>query len=87
MKALEYANAFKKLKDDPLGFIGDLLTTVIVNIFAPFPLPSAVVAQFKVPLIGFVASLAILFFFMIMIGWHAFYVTTYCKLWLLESIY
>jgi len=66
MKALEYANAFKKLKDDPFGFVVDAIITVIVNIFAPFPLPSALVAQFKVPLIGFVASFAILFFFMIM---------------------
>jgi len=67
MKALEYANAFKKLKEDPFGFVVDILITVIVNIFAPFPLPSALVAQFKVPILGFLASLAILFFFMIML--------------------
>jgi len=67
MKALEYANAFKKLKEDPLGFVIDVLITVIVNIFAPFPLPSALIAQFKVPILGFLASLAILFFFLIML--------------------
>ncbi len=67
MKALEYANAFKKLKEDPLGFVVDALITVLVNIFAPFPLPSALVAQFKVPILGFLASIAILFFFLIML--------------------
>jgi murein DD-endopeptidase MepM/ murein hydrolase activator NlpD len=67
MKPLEYANAFKKLKDDPLGFVVDTLIAVIVNIFAPFPLPGALVAQFKVPILGFLASLAILFFFLIML--------------------
>ena len=67
MKALDYAHAFKKLKEDPFGFAVDALITVVVHIFSPLPIPGALVAQFKVPILGFLATLVILFFFMIML--------------------
>ncbi|QQS43858.1 M23 family metallopeptidase [Candidatus Roizmanbacteria bacterium] len=67
MKALNYAQKLNQLKNDPIGFVIDLLITVVVNIFAPFPLPSVVVSQIKVPILGFLASLIILAFFFIML--------------------
>ena len=69
MKALRYAERLQKLKSDPLGFVFDLLITVVVNIFAPLPLPSSLVAQFKVPILGFVGTLILLaLFFFLMVG-------------------
>lgn len=69
MKALRHAQKLQKLKDDPLRFVFDLLISVVVNIFAPFPLPSAVVAQIKVPILGFIGTLILLaLFFFLMVG-------------------
>lgn len=67
MKLLDYANTLKKLKNDPLGFVVEAIITIIVNIFSPLPLPQALVAQFKVPILGFLASLLVLCFFFIML--------------------
>lgn len=65
MKVLKYVNTAKQLKNDPVGFVIDSLITLVVNIFSSFPLPKVIVSQFKVPILGFLASLAILAFFML----------------------
>ena len=67
MKAINYAQKLNQLKNDPIAFVIDLLIAIFVNIFAPFPLPSVVISQIKVPILGFIGSLVILMFFFFML--------------------
>lgn len=67
MKVLSIATSAKKLKDDPLGFIIDSLIAVIVNLIIPIPLAGNIVAQFKAPILGLLASLIVLALFMLTI--------------------
>lgn len=67
MKLLNYVNTFRKLKDDPFGFIVDSLVTVIVSLVIPLPLAGIAVSTFRAPILGLLASLVALMLFMMMV--------------------
>lgn len=60
MKTIQHINTIKSLSNDPFGFIVDTLIKVIVNLVIPIPLAGDIVARFKGPVLGFLASIAVL---------------------------
>ena len=60
MKAIKYAGVLNSVKNDPFGFIVDNLIKIIVNAVIPIPLSGDVIARFKGPVLGFLASMVIL---------------------------
>ncbi len=60
MKILTAAKNLHSLINDPFGFIVDTLIKVLVNLVIPIPLAGDVVAKFKGPVLGFLASMVIL---------------------------
>ena len=60
MKALSVARNLRHAKNDPFGFIVDSLIKIVVNLIIPIPLAGDVVAKFKGPILGFIASIVML---------------------------
>ena len=60
MKALSVARNLRHAKNDPFGFIVDSLIKKVVNLIIPIPLAGDVVAKFKGPILGFIASIVML---------------------------
>lgn len=60
MKILTAAKNLHSLTNDPFGFIVDTLIKVLVNLVIPVPLTGDIVAKFKGPVLGFLASMVIL---------------------------
>ena len=60
MKILTVAKNLRGITNDPFGFIVDTLIKVLVNLVIPIPLAGDVVAKFKGPVLGFLASTVIL---------------------------
>ncbi len=65
MKALSVANKARQVANDPIGFVLDRIIAVVVNMLIPIPLAGEVVAQFKAPLLGLIATLTLLAIFMV----------------------
>jgi hypothetical protein len=65
MNLLRYATTARKVKNDPFGFLSDTLTKVVVNFIVPIPLAGEIAVLFKVPIMGFLASLLILCLFLL----------------------
>lgn len=59
------AHKAKQISKDPIGFILDRILAVVVNMLIPIPLAEEVVAQFKVPLLGALATFVLLAIFMV----------------------
>ena len=60
MKILTAAKNLRAVTNDPFGFIVYTLIKVVVNLVIPVPLAGDVVARFKGPVLGFLASMVIL---------------------------
>ena len=60
MKILTAVKNIRDVKNDPFGFIIDSLIKIIVNAVIPIPLSGDVIARFKGPVLGFLASMVIL---------------------------
>ncbi len=60
MKILTAAKNLRAVTNDPFGFIVDTLIKVLVNLVIPIPLAGDVIARFKGPVLGFLASMVIL---------------------------
>jgi len=60
MKILTAARNLRAVTNDPFGFIVDTLIKVVVNLVIPVPLAGDIVARFKGPVLGFLASMVIL---------------------------
>lgn len=60
MKVISVARNLRSAKNNPFGFILDSLIKIIVNLVIPIPLAGEVVAKFKGPILGFLASIVIL---------------------------
>ncbi len=60
MQLLRRVNTLRALKNDPFGFVIDSLIKIVVNLVIPIPLAGNVVAQFRGPVLGFLASIVIL---------------------------
>lgn len=60
MKILTAAKNLRAVTNDPFGFIVDTLIKVVVNLVIPIPLAGDIVAKFKGPVVGFLASMIIL---------------------------
>lgn len=60
MKLLTAAKNLRAITNDPFGFIVDSLIKLVVNLVIPIPLAGDVIAQFKGPVLGFLASMIIL---------------------------
>jgi hypothetical protein len=65
MKLLNYATTARKVQKNPFGFISDLLVKVIVNFVVPIPLAGELATALKAPILGFLATIAILGVFML----------------------
>ena len=66
MKFIARAQNAKRLKDDPIGFVIDLAISFIVNIFSPVKVPPEVISQVKMPILGFLITMVLLFIMLIM---------------------
>lgn len=62
MKKLANLHAFK---NDPIGFILDIIITIVVNLVIPIPLAGEVVSSLRGPALGCLVSLLLLGIFMI----------------------
>ncbi len=60
MKILSVVKNLRSITNDPFSFIVDTLIKVFVNLVIPIPLAGDVVAKFKGPVLGFLASMVIL---------------------------
>ncbi len=60
MKILTVAKNLRAVSNDPFGFIIDTLIKVVINLVIPVPLAGDIVAKFKGPVVGFLASMIIL---------------------------
>ncbi len=60
MKILTTVRNLRAITNDPFGFIVDTLIKVLVNLVISIPLAGDVVARFKGPVLGFLASMVIL---------------------------
>lgn len=60
MKLFKGVQNLREFRNDPFGFIVDTLITIIVNLVIPIPLVGNIVAQFRGPVLGCLASLVIL---------------------------
>lgn len=60
MKILSVAKNILNAKNDPFGFIIDSLIKLVVNLIIPIPLAGDVIAKFKGPVLGFLASIVML---------------------------
>jgi len=67
MKTINRLSKIESFRSDPLGFIADLLISVIVNLFIPIPLAGQVLQAFRGPIIGCLASAIILGLFMLVV--------------------
>ncbi len=65
IKVLRYAGAAKKLGSNPVSFIADTIIVFVVNLIVPIPLAGQVALKYKGPILGFLASIAILFIFIL----------------------
>lgn len=69
MAIAKHVLSLKKAKDDPFGLITDLIFKIALRLVSPIPLPDVIASQLKVPILGFIASIAILgLFFLIAAG-------------------
>lgn len=68
MNISKIATTLRRGVNDPIGAISDKLVALIVNLVVPFPVPSAVIAACKRPLMGFVVTLCIFALFMVTVG-------------------
>lgn len=66
MKVLSHVNKAKRLKEDPIGYVIDIAITFIVNIFSPVKVPPEVISQLKMPILGFLLTMIVLFVMLIM---------------------
>ena len=65
MKISKYAHTAIRLKDDPLGFLLDLLILVIANLLIPIPLAGNILLEFRrftLGALGFIVILALFVF-------------------------
>lgn len=65
MKLLRHIGNLQEFKNDPLGFIVDTLITIVVNLIIPIPLAGRVVAEFRGPVLGCLASLIVMGLFLL----------------------
>lgn len=60
MSKISKLNTARQIKDDPIGFLVDKVITFIINSVSPIPIPSIIISQLKVPIIGFLGTLVLL---------------------------
>ncbi len=60
MKIITTVRNLRTITNDPFGFIIDTLIKIVVNLVIPIPLAGNVIAKFKRPVLGFLASMVIL---------------------------
>ena len=69
MSVIKNAVNAKKFKEDPIGFIVDTITSIIINLVIPIPLAGEIVSQFKGVVLGcLVGLIALSLFLMVSIG-------------------
>lgn len=67
MKLLKKIKDVRDFRNDPLGFIIDLIIIIVVNLLVPIPMSGRVAAQFREPVLGCLISLLVLALFLLAI--------------------
>lgn len=68
MSKLQTVQRIKQFKDDPIGFVIDKVVTAIINSVSPVPIPSVIVSQLRMPIMGFLGTVIILLILVLMAG-------------------
>lgn len=58
----------KRIHDNPIGSLVDLIYKTILKVVSPVPIPDLIASQLKTPIIGFVITLALLFLFFLIVA-------------------
>lgn len=67
MKTIRNIRKIDAFRNDPFGFIADMIITVIVNLVIPIPLAGEALKAFRGPVLGCLASALILGLFMLVV--------------------
>lgn len=67
MKFFNHVQKVRTFKNDPFGFVVDVIVKTIVNLILPFPLVGDAALQFKGPILGCVGSLVVFGIFLFVV--------------------
>ncbi len=72
MKAIKYAAKLRHFKNDPIGFIVDIIIAAVVNLFIPIPLVGELAIMYKKPVLGCMMSFITLMLFIMTVAGSIF---------------
>jgi hypothetical protein len=68
MDKIRIINSAKQAKNDPLGFAVDKLISSIINYISPIPVPTIIISQLRVPIIGLLGTIILVIILLLMLS-------------------